>query len=605
MRFKLALAAAALITLSTGVGAFELETGEDWSVRWDNQIRFNIASRMAKVDDDVRFGAFQLLSEDPTLSYTRNKLISARFDLLSELDVIYKDTVGFRVSGAAWYDFVYANGMDQPDAISAHWSNPSVPVGELNGPAKDLHERGGELLDAFAFFNFDIGDAAASVRAGRHTIYWGQSLLLTGAVHSVGGSMNPIDALKGFSVPGSEAKELFRPTNKLSTVVQMTDNLTVSAYYGFEWENYRLPIGTTYFSPADGLTEDTEIVHLAAPDLTGDGIPDLGIGLEMRADEHPEEGEFGINFEYYFEESGLEASVYYLNYHSKVQDGLIGAIHADQGLAVGLFDGQLAAAGFTQAQIDGLKAGFGAPPTPIAANQIAIGDVKWAYKEDIDLFGLSLSKEIGGISVGMDLTHRRDAPIRLALASALQRFDRIPPPFVPLLGAGIDFAVANETTYNDYFTTGNTWHLVVNGLGLLSDNGIWDGGSFVVEATISMLDKLKARPELVNVTDRIDVNEGDLVTHLAVNFSPTWYQVRPGVDMTIRASVGMGISGNSPNAFGGDDGVGSGALGAEFLVNQKWTADIRYNFFFGDYNNGIAGLWKDRDNISLTFKRTF
>ncbi len=81
--------------------------------------------------------------------------------------------------------------------------------------------------------------------------------------------------------------------------------------------------------------------------------------------------------------------------------------------------------------------------------------------------------------------------------------------------------------------------------------------------------------------------------------------MRPGVDMTIRASVGMGISGNSPNAFGGDDGVGSGALGAEFLVNQKWTADIRYNFFFGDYNNGIAGLWKDRDNISLTFKRTF
>ena len=607
MKTKLALAIAGLAAFTTNVGAFELDTGDNWDVRWDNSFRFNIASRVSKIDDDVLRGDFTLLSSDPTLAFLRSDagIITTRVDLISEFDAVWRETAGFRVSGAAWYDFAYADGMDQPDSISAHWSNPSVPVGELNDAAEELHYRGAEFLDAFAFFNFDMGDAAASIRAGRHSIYWGSSLLLTGAVHSVGGSMNTIDAAKGFSVPGSEAKELFRPTNQISTVIQMTDNATVSAYYGLEWENYRLPVGTTYFSPADGLTEDTEMVHLAAPDLNGDGIPDLGIGVQMQGDEHPEEGEFGINFEYYFENSGLELSVYYLNYHSKVQDGLIGVIHADQGLAVGLFDAQLAGAGFTPQEIAFFKQTFGAPPTPVALNQISIGEVKWAYKEDVDLFGLSLSKQIGSVSYGMDLTHRQDAPIRLALSQALQRFDRVPAPFQPLLGPGIDFDAADESTYSDYFTTGDTWHLVVNALGLLNDNGFWEGGSFVIEATVSMLDSLNSRPELVNVTDRINVKENDIVSHLAVNFNPTWYQVRPGVDMTVKASVGVGLAGNSAIGFGGDDGVGSGALGAEFNVDQKWTADIRYNFYFGDYNNGIAGLWKDRDNISLTLKRTF
>jgi hypothetical protein len=55
------------------------------------------------------------------------------------------------------------------------WGQLSVRPGEYSDKAKDLHYRGGELLDAFVFGNFELGDVAANVRVGRHTLYWGQS----------------------------------------------------------------------------------------------------------------------------------------------------------------------------------------------------------------------------------------------------------------------------------------------------------------------------------------------------------------------------------------------------------------------------------------------
>jgi hypothetical protein len=73
----------------------------------------------------------------------------------------------------------------------------------------------------------------------------------------------------------------------------------------------------------------------------------------------------------------------------------------------------------------------------------------------------------------------------------------------------------------------------------------------------------------------------------------------------MRSNIGMGLSGSAPNGLGGDEEVGSGTLGLEASVNQLWTADIRYNFFFGPQENGVGGNWTDRDNVSFTVKRTF
>ena len=82
--------------------------------------------------------------------------------------------------------------------------------------------------------------------------------------------------------------------------------------------------------------------------------------------------------------------------------------------------------------------------------------------------------------------------------------------------------------------------------------------------------------------------------------------MRPGWDLSMIASISYTIDGEkSPFTFGGDEERGSGSIGFELSVDQKWTVDARYNSFFGPVYAGIGGLLKDRDNVSVTFKRTF
>jgi len=46
-------------------------------------------------------------------------------------------------------------------------------------------------------------------------------------------------------------------------------------------------------------------------------------------------------------------------------------------------------------------------------------------------------------------------------------------------------------------------------------------------------------------------------------------------------------------------------VGVEFDVNQEWLITTRYAHRFGPVTNGIGGGIVDRDNVSLTVKRTF
>ncbi len=160
----------------------------------------------------------------------------------------------------------------------------------------------------------------------------------------------------------------------------------------------------------------------------------------------------------------------------------------------------------------------------------------------------------------------------------------------------LDCAVANTAAI-----VGDTWSVVINGLGLLSDNGIWQGGTYVVEATFTWLDDCTDNCQLLDAK----VDEGEINTSLGIVFSPTWYQVFPGWDMSVPLSVSMQVDGEkSPFTFGGDKNRGNGSVGVVFNINETWNLSARYNMFFGPVTAGIGGLLKDRDNVSITLKRT-
>ncbi|MEY4584485.1 MAG: hypothetical protein RJB10_982, partial [Pseudomonadota bacterium] len=76
--------------------AFEINTGnQDIQLRWDNTLRYNLAQRVEDIDPKIGNSA---LFDEGTYSFEKGDWVANRVDILSELDFIYKNNYGFRVS---------------------------------------------------------------------------------------------------------------------------------------------------------------------------------------------------------------------------------------------------------------------------------------------------------------------------------------------------------------------------------------------------------------------------------------------------------------------------------------------------------------------------
>jgi hypothetical protein len=641
-RTAIGVAVAAIAAASGGVQAFQFKTNPDLNVRFDNTFKYTLGVRVQDIEDRVVApnDALGRLADDADLGWEPGDITTNRVDLLSEFDFIWKENYGFRISGAAWYDHSYRNGTNHPGYnkymnpitpaslppgtydgfYSDTWGSIGVPPGELSDDAKFRSYRGAELLDAFVFANFNIGEEMAfSVRAGRHTIYWGNSLFLAGAVQGIAGAMTTLDADKGFSVPGTSAKELFRPTNKLSGTFQFSQNFSVVGYYSFEFESAILPQQATYQSRAEGLTHDNDQfatlqAGIVDPETLALVVPRAG--FSKTDDEEPGAGEWGIGFNYYFEESGWDVGLYFINYNDKLPQGLNGAMDLDKFVSLRADAGGPA---FQQLQANWPQYNNG-----VAAQSVDVftgggypalgyGNFNWVFKDDNKLLGLSLSNELWGISFGADFVYRKDVAINTWLAGQLQHVTDIPPD----IPAPINDLIANQLESNgfaydnwDYFgkdpsnypgTVGDTWHIVFNGVGLLEPTSFWDGGAYSFELTASSLIDVTDNEQLLNPK----IKEGAIASTIAIGFSPTWFQVLPALDLTLRINGNVGMSGEAPViAFGGTKGFGAAAVGFDFNYRSVWRSSIRYNWNFGP-RDAIAGNTTDRGNLNLSITRTF
>ena len=122
----LSAAIAALGALSGGVNAFQFDTGNpDLDVRWDNNFKYNAMMRVEDQSSDLLKGRntgdvpgysplLGGLTDDTNLAFDQWDVVSNRFDILSELEVVWKRNFGFRVSGAGWYDFAYGDESSHP-----------------------------------------------------------------------------------------------------------------------------------------------------------------------------------------------------------------------------------------------------------------------------------------------------------------------------------------------------------------------------------------------------------------------------------------------------------------------------------------------------------
>jgi hypothetical protein len=547
--------AAVTAALSGGSAlAFEFDTGNpDLSIRWDNTIRYNLGLRVEGRDSKIGNSA---VSDEGTYSFDKGDLVTNRFDILSELDVVYRKTMGFRVSGAGWWDAAYdANSQSNPNPPLVNI--PSYPNRQYTPYTKRFY-RGpsGELLDAFVFGRFDLGTVPTALKAGRHSLYWGESLFLGGNLHGIAYAQNPLDLQKGFATPGTEAKELFRPLNQISGQAQVTDTVSVAAQYFFEWEEFRYPEGGTYLGPVDFAFNGPERQFLSAP---------LGFAARGNPIEPDQRGEWGVSGRWSPEWLDGTVGLYYRNYSDKLPQTFL---------------------------------------TQVGPNRSIYNLI---YKDNIDLWGISLAKNIAGVSVGAELSYRHNTPLNSQV----------------LGNASAAGPIAPGTTPGP---VGDTYHGLVNLLGIIPKTPVFDTANWAAELTWSHWADVKSGQNLFNAVgypgctfagragDKWDGCATKDFWGLALAFTPTWFQVFPGVDLSAPLTFATGLSGNAATVFGGNESNGNYTIGVGADIFQKYRLDLKYIDWFGRYRdngtavttqNGFTTLLSDRGFISLTFKTTF
>ncbi|HXZ51113.1 MAG TPA: DUF1302 domain-containing protein [Burkholderiales bacterium] len=548
------IAVAVLMALGGKASAFELKTDNpDVSMRWDNTVRYNLGARAQGRDNKIGNYA---VSDEGDYSFNNGDVVTNRLDLLSEFDFVYKKQMGFRVSGAGWYDAAYG-GQSQSNPNPPLVNIPSYVNHQYSGYTKRYYEGpSGELLDAFAFGNFDAGNVPTSVKVGRHSLYWGESLFLGGNLHGIAYSQNPLDLQKGFATPGSEAKELFRPLNQISGSAQLTDTLSVAGQYFLQWEPFRYPEGGTYLGPVDFAFNGPDRQFLS---------PALGFAQRGDPLEPKQSGEWGLATRWSPEWLDGTLGFYYRNFADKLPQTFL---------------------------------------TQVGPNRSIY---QLIYKDNIDLWGISLAKNIAGISVGAELSYRHNTPLTSQV----------------LGNAAAAGPIAEGTTPGP---VGDTYHGLVNAIGILPKTGIFDTASWAAELTWSQWAKVTSGANLFQAVgyggctfagrpgDKWDGCATKNYFGLALSFSPTWFQVYPGVDLSAPITYSTGLSGNAATVFGGNEDNGTYTVGVGADVYQKYRFDLKYIDWFGRYRsngtavttqNGFTTLLKDRGFVSLTFKTTF
>ena len=599
-RRALGAALASIGAFAGGAGAFEIDTGHpDVEMRWDNTIRYNAGVRTHRQSEAILGNPN---ADDGDRNFKNGSLVTSRFDVLSEFDLVWRKRYGVRASAAGWWDPAY-NSLDNRNAATANTLDDGVPVAGKLSPYSKRYAKGvsGEWLDAFAFGNFDAGGVPVQLKAGQHTVYWGESLLLGGVVHGIAYAQNSVDLWKGLATPGSEAKELFRPRGGITIQAQPTAELSVAGQWFYNWQAIRLPESGTYLSPTDMLQfgADSLIVgpnqrlwnaHAVQPSRYSGGLGDFGVSARWSP-------------------AWLDGTLgFYVRNATDVLPQLlvtpgVQALPSPQ-VCQGI-GGQPLAPAPTPCLING-----NATSVAELQNYGKVGTYQLAYGNDIHIYGLSLAKQIAGVSVGAELSYRENMPLLSDPVVVL------PAALVPAVSGAIATS-AIPARADTAGALGNTWHGVVNGVAILPKTPLFDTANLLGELSWMRVSSV-TRNEAV-YKGRAGYEGVDKPTRnyfgLAVNFTPEWYQVLPGVDLTLPLTWSGGIGGTAATLFGGNKNAGNWSVGVGATIDHKYLVNLSYIGYYGRHDTDptgaatnfagpFAGL-ADRGWLSLTLKTTF
>jgi hypothetical protein len=205
------------------------------------------------------------------------------------------------------------------------------------------------------------------------------------------------------------------------------------------------------------------------------------------------------------------------------------------------------------------------------------------------------------MSLGAELSYRHDMPLN-----------------AQILGVAPGLPAHGDTKG----PRGDTVHGLINLIGVIGETPLFDSAAWSTELTWNTYTHVNSGAALFNADgyaacagkNKWDGCATKQAVAAGVNFTPTWYQVFPAVDLLMPISVSSGLYGNSAVLLGGNQAAGNYSVGIGADIRQAYRVDLKYVDYFGrtkdngtavTSQNGLMALLKDRGFVALTFKTTF
>jgi hypothetical protein len=382
------LAASVALGVSAQANAVDFNIGE---IQGQFDSSLSIGSSWSTTDPDAKFisnfnsqgqqgSSSSRTTDDGRLNFKKGEAFSKILKGVHDLELKYGDSGAF-VRGKYWYDFKL---MDEHQAF--------YDIDD-SGRERAAKSSGAMFLDSFVYHNYTLGDQAGNVRVGKQVVSWGESTFIGNSINSI----NPID-VAALRRPGAEVKEGLIPVNMLYVSQGLAENITAEAFYQLQWEKSVVDNCGTFFGndPIPAGCDDRLVV--AGRDLppgvannTG-SLAAIAAGTDdafiprLKDNEARDSGQYGLALRWFVPDfNDTEFGAYAMNYHSRSPFLSINQMSNATG----------------------------------GVNSIRSARYFIDYPEDIHLYGLSFQTNLGGASLGGELSYRPNMPLQLNTADLL------------------------------------------------------------------------------------------------------------------------------------------------------------------------------------------
>jgi hypothetical protein len=356
--------------------------------------------------------------------------------------------------------------------------------------------------------------------------------------NGIAAAQAPVDEIKQLGAPLAEARELFLPVTQIVVHADLDRGYSLEAYDQLEWRRDRLPGVGSFFSTSDILDVGGQRF------LAADGLPTM----YRKGDDVPHGiGQFGIA----------------LRHTQGVADWGLYALLADARSPTVIFDPENRA-------------------------------YHLAFPTGIQVYGASFSTYIGDANVAGEISVHHNTPLDFTtgLGSASS------------LGSGYSGGiVADQYMYGwqtanpasspggTSATRGTTVNAQISAQAQFAPNRFDDGSTLQIELASNQL-----------VSYAVPPGRTRFALGMRTVFTPQFFQVLPGLDLTIPVGFGLGLVGRSSVDASQNAGAGFVAVGLNATFHVVWVGAITYTHFIGGAGSQPLA---DRDFALVSLSRTF